>query len=350
VSLGCACLTAAEKIAEPPPAAPPATNTAATERAQVERLLRDDYLLEGSVSFPAGLFHWVDSLAGTSGGKTIPQYREEFYRTFGALGEAKPALASFRSIRLAHARRNGVGGSERGASSMLGVFLAADTLDAAFEDLKSQLSPDESDRLRAALEQLAPKYRTLWNGGARAREFLDNAKRNPSRADLEKLMAAMARFLGVDPKTEPAPRIVPVPVPAGGGTHAEAVGRYLLIEIRPGETVIDEAAPIVHENAHFLWYRIGDQRAEKLEAAARVVDSRGFTWRLLHEALPTALGQGVAARRFQREHWSPRAGWYHIDEIDECAKRIYPLVQKAMDDGAVLDEELMTRMVRVARE
>ena len=60
------------------------------------------------------------------------------------------------------------------------------------------------------------------------------------------------------------------------------------------------------------------------------------------EALPTALGQGVAYERFQSERWSLDKPWYHIEAIDRYAKRIFPLVKRTLAHrDRVFDESFL---------
>ena len=334
----------------PAPPSPPANVTLPSTAAAVELIFTDAYPLEASVSFAVGLLHWVDSLAGTSGGKTVPQYRAEFYTTFGGLSdEDKAALRAFRDVRIRHARRNGVNDGDRGAPSLLGTFLEAEDLDSAVRSSGGQLSPADVAALRASLTRFDARYRQLWLDGAVPRAFVAQARADPSRAELAALLAKIAKFFGVDPRRTPYPRIVLVPVPPGGGTHAEAVGRSLLIEIRAGETLSDESPPIVHENSHFLWYRMDEAKNDRLREKALEITGNDDAWRLLHEALPTALGQGVAARAFLRSRWSPNVGWYHTEDVDRFAKQIYPEIQKAMNEGSPFDAALLSRILHPAR-
>jgi hypothetical protein len=66
---------------------------------------------------------------------------------------------------------------------------------------------------------------------------------------------------------------------------------------------------------------------------------------LLHEAIPTALGQGVADRLFQPRLWSTEDDWYHTREVDEMAKKIYPMVSRALEEGWTLDERFLERIL-----
>ena len=139
-----------------------------------------------------------------------------------------------------------------------------------------------------------------------------------------------------------------VPVPHGYGTHAEAVGRFLLIEVREGESLADQAEVIVHENAHFLFDRVPRERRAALRAAAARQGAAGErAWSLLREALPTALGQGVAGHELRPRAWSIEDPWYHIGDIDRYAKALHPLVADAVSSGRRFDEEFVRDAVRL---
>jgi len=137
-----------------------------------------------------------------------------------------------------------------------------------------------------------------------------------------------------------------VPVDPGYGTHAQAIGRYLLIEVFPGETLLDEVGPIVHENVHFLLKAIDRKRWEALEQKATGSGPGGtMAWRLLHEALPTALAQGLATYELRRAEWSMDEPWYHVAEIDAYAKRLFPIVKDALERDGSFDEDFVRKAV-----
>lgn len=318
-------------------------------------LLGRAYPLEADVSWPAAVFHWVDSLAGTSGGKTIPAYQREFVEKFGRPAEEDLLhIRRFAEARSGHAAhlKDGRGRGQETAlptgSAMLATFCSSRTVEDALARLRDELPASGVEALRSALEHFRPRYEQVWESGRIAREFLERARRDRSvRAALGRLLGRVARFFDVDPRQAEAPRLVLVPVPHGFGTHAEAVGRYLLIEIRPGESLADQTSPIVHENAHYLWRLLPPERLERLRATAAAQGSSGArAWRLLHEALPTALGQGVADRAL-RSGWSLGARWYHRDDVDAYAKAIFPLVARAIEQGERLDEALVRQLVSV---
>jgi len=104
---------------------------------------------------------------------------------------------------------------------------------------------------------------------------------------------------------------------------------------------------IIHENVHVMWEMIPGRRLRSLEEAAGKAAPRGErVWRLLHEALPTALGQGVGQARFHPVKFSRDESWYHVADVDRVAKNIYPIVERSIAEGRILDESLMAELVR----
>jgi hypothetical protein len=332
-------------------AAPPAA--AATHR-QDRLLLALPYPIEAAPSFPAGLFHWLDSLAGTTQGKTIPAHRAEYLRLFGPLtGEDTAQLSAFVEARAEHAQHEAADALRTGrpprASAMFGVFCGSATVGAALAKLKPELTGPTWDGLAKALAHFRPRYEVVWHDGAVPREFLESARRDPGRAQLSALLAKIVRFYGVDPLKVPPPRLALVPVPTGFGTHAEAIGGILFLEIRSGDRLADEASVVVHENSHFLWNLVPEERQRRLANFAAGLDGDGATtFRLLGEAIPTALGQGVADRAFRPSSWSLNGPWYHTKDVDACAKRIFDVVASALDAGSSLDEELVRLAIQAA--
>ena len=166
-------------------------------------------------------------------------------------------------------------------------------------------------------------------------------------------LGEVARWFGVDPAASPPPVISFVMLPAPGGTHAQALGQRLLVEVRPLDTPLDQISVVAHEESHYLFYQIPRDRLAALEARARASGQDGErVWDWLQEAIPTALGQGLAVARLQPEDFRPRAAWYHVTEIDTLAHLIYPLVRDAVDSGRILDEDFIEACMRAyeARE
>ena len=135
-----------------------------------------------------------------------------------------------------------------------------------------------------------------------------------------------------------------MPVPPGHGTHAQAIGAFLLIEIRRGESLADEVAPIVHENVHLLYARIDASKIEQMNETVFAGRSDDAEYRL-REALPTAIAQGLAGEAFQDGRWSLDYSWYHISAVDRYAKRIYPIVKRALTAGDSFDETFLKEVI-----
>jgi hypothetical protein len=65
----------------------------------------------------------------------------------------------------------------------------------------------------------------------------------------------------------------------------------------------------------------------------------------MNEALPTALGQGVADSMFRPRTWSVRNSWYHTAETDTYAKAIYSLVEDALASERAMDEAFVEKAI-----
>ena len=314
-----------------------------------EHLLGPAYPIEVAVPFPGALLHWLDSLAtlqgpGQSGGKTIGAHADEYIRTFGEPSqEDRELLEAYGRVRFRDARvqvrsaRLGLGGDP---SRLLAAFLEADTLGAALEAASGILPGEDVEVLRTTVRRFESRYRRIWSKGVVPRRFLREVRDDPRSDELRSLLLEVARFYGVDPIEMQRPRLVLVPVPSGSGTHAQAIGRTLLLEIRPPDGLPEQASVLVHENAHFLFAEMAPERREALERVFRRHGETGATaWGVLREALPTALGQGLADRALRPKGWSTRLPWYHRD-----AKAIYPLVRKQIEAGGEFDEVFAERL------
>jgi hypothetical protein len=308
-------------------------------------LLSAAYPIETSVSFHASLMHWMDSLAGLNGagltgGKTQRAHRIEYNHVLGRpTDHDREVLLGFAEARVAYASEN-VDGDVDGLTR---AFLAADTIEEAFETASSLLTESHAQAMIEAMNYFAPRYREIWQDGVIARGFLHRASRDKKRRALSKFLIRVAEFYGVSPSQKPHPQVVLMPVIDGAGTHAQAIGHHLLIEIRHWEGLIDETAPIVHENAHLLFHRMSDESIERLTAVADETRDGPAAWHTLKEALPTAIAQGLAYQRFLPERWSMDRPWYHREEIDVYAKRIFPLVKQTFESGGSFDEEFLRR-------
>ncbi len=304
------------------------------------------YPIEVSVSFHMGLLHWADSLAGLAGpgltaGKTARAHQFEYNRIHGKpTSQAIELLHAFREVRLDFAAR--ATAETRDALTL--AFFESSDLDAALHRAAELLDDDEQRVLTAALHFFAPLYRPVWNDGELPRAFLERAASSDKREQLAKFLVEIARFFGVSPTQTPSPRMILVPVTPGHGTHAQAIGRFLLIELRPGEELGDEIPPIVHENAHFLFSRMDPVRLGEATGALAEGRRSEEALRHLNEALPTAIAQGVAGQKFLHR-WSKKSAWYHTDTVDAYAKRIFPTIKRALSSGGTFDGELLQKLV-----
>jgi hypothetical protein len=270
-------------------------------------LLGTAYPIDVSVSFHKALLHWLDSLtaltgAGFTAGKTIEAHRREYEKLIGRLSpEDQSMLRRYHGVRLRYVEQADI--AQRDDLTL--AFFETPNLASALERAGKLLDASAAEHLSAALLHFEPYYRRIWREGRVPEGFVRRAKRFERRTELERFLLGVAHFLGVPAGRERPPQLVLVPVPSGFGTHAQAIGSRLLIEIRSGESLREEVAPIVHENVHFLFQRIPSPRLAELERVALAAKPWGRdAWRHLKEALPTAIAQGIAEQAYGRPAWS----------------------------------------------
>jgi hypothetical protein len=156
------------------------------------------------------------------------------------------------------------------------------------------------------------------------------------------LLAKIVRFYDVDPLAVPPPRLALVPVPSGFGTHAEAIGGVLLLEIRSGTASRTKRASSftktpISSGASFR--RSVSGGGERRGGQATTAPRNRCSGRR-----SPALGQG-------RRSCVPFVSW-SIDppgttkDVDACAKRTE--IHRRLDEGLTLDDELVRRAVRAA--
>jgi len=324
------------------------TDVAPTASAETRLLLGNSYPIGVSVSFHEALLHWLDSLAmltgpGGTAGKTVAAHRKEYEGLFG-----KPSPQDSAMLKRYHAARLGfVRGADKDDRHRLTLaFFEASSLNDALDRAGDLLDPGAAKDFGMAVRHFEPRYRQVWKEGSIPESFLARVRASERREELAAFLVNVARLLDISPQQDPHPRLVLVPVPAGYGTHAQAIGPFLLVEVQRGEGLADEVAPIVHENVHFLLSRIPAARSAALERAAQDVKPWGAdAWGLLQEALPTAIAQGVADQSFRPDDWSRRQPWYHTEAVDRYAKRIFPLVEEALRENGSLNESFVKRLV-----
>lgn len=310
-------------------------------------LLGNGYRIEVTISKPSALLHWIDSLAqlqgrGLTAGKTQEAHQIEYQRHHGkVVTEDLRMLEGYRWARMRYVHTHRAGNW----NGLTLAFFRAGSIDEALDDAEQLLEDAAWDKLARAVRYFEPRFDPIWNDGALPKAFVERVRESPQRRKLEQFLIRVAGFYGIAAEARPVPHLVLTTVMDGHGTHAQAIGTYLLVELRRGESLADEVAPIAHENAHFLYSSIGSARLEKLRTAAGRSEESQKAWAVLNEALPTAIAQGAAERAFSPERWSMERRWYHIDEVDRYAKAIYPLVAEALEAGSPLDPKLVRALV-----
>jgi hypothetical protein len=104
--------------------------------------------------------------------------------------------------------------------------------------------------------------------------------------------------------------------------------------VRPDDSVPEQVPVIFHELVHDFQRRVPPVERAALAGRYMREGYRGATVNgLLREALPTALGQGLAQLRLAPDAYDPELPWYHLESIDRYAHALLPLVSRAFDSG-----------------
>jgi hypothetical protein len=311
-----------------------------------KNLLGEVYPIEVRISFQAALFHWLDSLTAVTGpgmtaGKTTEAHRLDYEKVAG-----EPSTEDLRMLQRFAETRRSIAARSRGGSEnhLTRAIFEEPTLTDALERVGPLVEAQEARELRTVFDYFTVHYERIWRNGKVVRGFVERALRDRDRQALGAFMGRVAGFYGTDLADSEVPRLILVPVRDGHGTHAQAVGPDLLIEIRPGDGLSDQVSAIVHENSHFLFYGMDSKRRNALRTLTAELGPGGAdAWQVMLEALPTAIGQGVAGQAFRRTTWSLEKRWYGREDVDRFAKAIFPLVRDTLNNGGRLDRPFLEK-------
>jgi hypothetical protein len=297
---------------------------------------------------PASLYWLVNALAGGDQHVNAEAYRADWHPR----PDDAPNLAEFRRLRDAYRgalpdrapRENGYlpmppsDGTEV-ATRFANCFLAADTMDQAWQRVDGLLTEDDAHALRRVMEHFQPrferKFRQLSYLGAYRTAF----QRFGRQAGLDAWLARASRFYGVAPGTPLHPRVTFVYSPPAQRTHGRRLGGNLIVEVLPGEKPADRVDVVAHELSHYFWGQAGledDPAFVQAFFQAGGADA-GAALGLANEALATAIGQGVveealAPAAFKRS-LARKGSWYADDAIEPDARAIFPAVKAALLAG-----------------
>jgi hypothetical protein len=312
------------------------------------------------ISETANIIHWIDNLAGASRGKTIRTYRRTWQQRHGPPTRAE----SDRLRRWGELRDKEIGpprGEPLNASGCLPQMeesrswrqefiqrsYDAPSVPAFLESLRDRLDVDEIVELGEIIDLFGPRVLKIWESMGYLRKFEERFRKYLDQSELRPFLGEVARFLEVDPSAFPPGRIHLMAVPEESATFATAIGRDLMMEIRPGDGPEQQIQVIAHETTHYLWQMLSPERRDALARRVYAGSPRGpVLWELLREGLPTAIGQGLAEKRLTRRRFGFQYVWYHLAPIDHFAKEIFPVVESAMDQGKTFAEAVAAHLDR----
>ena len=176
------CLCSSVIVAAPvDPTSLPADGPATSAAYRV--LLDNRYPIEVSVSFPAALLHWMDSLAGLSGagltsGKTRLAHLQEYRHVLGEWTEEEVRqLKAFALVRLRFASENAQGNPD----ALTLAFFDSDSLDGALDTAAALIGPAGIGELRDSMRHFSPRYRRVWRDGHVPNTFVERVRKDRKR-------------------------------------------------------------------------------------------------------------------------------------------------------------------------
>ncbi len=131
--------------------------------------------------------------------------------------------------------------------------------------------------------------------------------------------------------------------PANDSVFGEQIENHALIEVREKESLEEKIPVVIHELAHHLFRLAPLRQQEKLLGSflgANQIYSLA-AYNLLDEALATAIGNGLVAKRLMSEKdfaaYKERPNSFYIDDaVDRAGKAVFPLVEQRINQNSSL--------------
>jgi hypothetical protein len=302
---------------------------------------------------PADVFEILDHVSDWWPGYVESAYRKHWTDSIGFRPGDSAVFARYAKLRETYFDKRGQGNSapRRDGSGLFtdravldadpvgAAFYRSDTFDAAFDALRTVVTPDDLRFLRMFYARFRPRVATM----VAQTQALTTASRavtaaSLASADVGAYLGQVGRLFGVD-TTAPFTALY-IWWPDTLQRMASPSGRHLLLRVRPasGETV-NSADVVAHEAIHVLASLASD--AMKRDVSAAVLDrctvpSGVRRLAVVEEPIATALGNIEFRRRFmpQRFAWGRR--WYGDDWVDMSARLLHPVLTAALADANAL--------------
>lgn len=212
------------------------------------------------------------------------------------------------------------------------------------------LPASEHRRMFSILRAFLPAYEELvWNPNQeKLGLYLTKLKSVGERADVQGLFEKAVRFYG-GTWPDDVPLVIYLgPIPSDRGhTTATMIADSALVEALLGEKDFPGRFGVVfHEICHGVFESQPLDLQREMDSWFKSADSSkygDYAYKLINEALATALGNGLAFRAITGAE--DRAPWYDNPEIDEFARSIYPRVAEYFDAGKTMDRDFVLHAV-----
>jgi hypothetical protein len=331
----------------------------------VVTLKKHDVELELRVGEVANTIYILDAASGWASERqvTVQAYKEAWGAKFSGEQNYAGLLQAYRRIRESYAEARGLVPAEEldapvpvqpswgGYSAAAGFSLLAarsGTWEEFWNDLDLVMSAQDARELRAVVEKLSPAAESMMDGCPALREVPRKAASEIEGSAFLYLMGGVKRFYGASPGSPLRISVNFVLLPGkGGSTHAVSRSGALYIETPvcgPGEGQRLPMDVVFHESCHVAEHALDKAAWEKIASSYFVSGGPRLSagWWIYHEALATALGQGVFLSGHDREKFNEKIkilyGLYQDRLIDGYARLlITPVEDKVKKGGKLAD-------------
>lgn len=196
----------------------------------------------------------------------------------------------------------------------------------------------------------------LWEPNNEALEaYIQDLTKEASKGDFNKAFEKAINFYGTDWNNNVPMIVYTLPLPEVEKNMIEIAspdGNVLTysVHIKEGRDIAEDLGVVFHELDHILYKNQPVDLQNTLEKYFLNHHSphKVIGYRVLDEALATALGQG-----FYYQHMTGKAdegNWYDIPQVNKVAKSIFPLVAEYLNKGRTIDSLFVDSYLEVYEE
>ena len=196
----------------------------------------------------------------------------------------------------------------------------------------------------------------VWKPNVEALEkYIETLSREASKGGFDKVFEKTINFYGTNWDNNLPMNVYVLPLPTVEKNTIEIAspdGNILTysVPIKEGRDIAEDLGVIFHELDHILFKNQPAHLQKNLEEYFLNNRSRYkvIGYRVLDEALATALGQGFYYQHITGK--TDEGSWYDIPQVNKVAKSIYPLLAEYLDKNQPIDSLFVDRYLELYKD